>query len=71
MVPDIKTTPQLINNIKNDICDQVEDKINNLHSRPFINCIIENLLNVRALYDTGTDVNCISSDAFKKNALKN
>ena len=63
-------TPQLINNIRNDVCDQVEYKINSLHSRPFINCRIENLLTVRALYDTGADVNCMSAITFKKIPLK-
>ena len=74
MVPDIsdiKMTPQLINNIRNDICDQVEYKVHSLHSRPFINCKIENSLTVRALYDTGADVNCMSAAAFKKIPLKN
>ena len=69
-ISDVQTTPQLINNIRNDVCDQVEYKINSLHSRPFINCRIENLLTVRALYDTGADVNCMSAIAFKKIPLK-
>ena len=38
--------------------------------RPFINCRIENLLTVRALYDTGADVKCMSTIAFKKIPLK-
>ena len=42
-----------------------------MHSRPFINCKIENLLTVRALYDTEADVNCMSTNAFKKILLKN
>ena len=64
-------TPQLFNNIRNDVCYQVEYKINSLHSRPFINCRIENSLTVRALYDTGADVNCMSAIAFKKIPSKN
>ena len=69
-ISDIQTTPQLIYNIRNDVCDQVEYKINSLHSRPFINCRIENLLTVRALFDTGADVSCMSAIAFKKIPLK-
>ena len=52
-ISDIAMTPQLINNIRNDVCDQIEYKINSFHLRPFINCVIENLLHIRALYDTG------------------
>ena len=63
-------TPQLINNIRNDVCDQVEFNINSLHSKPFINCKIENSLTIRALYDTGADVNCMSTIDFKKIPLK-
>ena len=69
-ISDVQTTPQLINNIRNDVCDQVEYKINSLHSRPFINCRIENSLTVRALYDTGADVNCMRAITFKKIPLK-
>ena len=61
---------RVINNIRNDVCDQVEYKINSLHSRPFINCRIENSLTVRSLYDAGADVNCMSAIAFKKIPLK-
>ena len=61
---------RVINNIRNDVCDQVEYKINSLHSRPFINYRIENSFTVRALYDTGADVNCMSAIAFKKIPLK-
>ena len=71
MVPNIKTTPQLINNIRKDVCDQVEYKINSLHSRPLMNYKIKNSLTVRALYDTGADVNCMSAATIKKNPVKN
>ena len=64
-------TPQLINNIRNVVCDQVEYKINSLHLRPFINCKFEGSFTIRALYDTGADVNCMSTIAFKKIPLKN
>ena len=70
-ISDVQTTPQLINNIRNDVCDQVEYKIKSLHSRPCINCKIENLLTVRALYDTGADVTCVSAIPFNKILLKN
>ena len=69
-ISDVHTTPQLINNIRNDVPDQIKYRINALHSRPFITCKIENVLNVRALYDTGADVNCMSAIAFNKLPLK-
>lgn len=45
--------------------------VTRLSTKDFINCAIENSLHVRALYDIGADVTCMSADAFSKIPIKN
>ena len=50
----------------NELAEHCEKRLNKLHVRPYVPCIIENTLQVRALYDTGADITCMSEAAFRQ-----
>ena len=52
-------------NICNDFDDQIQLKLNKMHVRPYVRCIIQKAVSVRALYDTGADITCMSKKTFR------
>jgi len=52
-------------NLCKDFIDQIETKINKMHVRPYVRCLLQQAFPVKALYDTGADITCISLETFR------
>jgi hypothetical protein len=61
---DLATT--LVNQSKQEISAEMVALTNMIQRRPYLTCRINNDFEVRALYDTGADITCISLDTFEK-----
>jgi hypothetical protein len=59
---DLATT--LVNQSKQEIFTEMAALTNMIQRRPYLSCRIHNDFVVRALYDTGADITCISIDTI-------
>ena len=46
-------------------------KINPLHSRPYLSCVLQGSISTKGLYDTGADITCMSKEAFRRIPIAN